>query len=182
MADSQIIEKLNILQRNVQEWDEAHVAYVMVEIRKLLDHNSNDQNRYLRFWCDWVVHTTKDNVRDAKEVISRLLAVTEVKLRNGMTEDQLVSQTPLIEDFKAEIFNFMRLKNMVVQDNMNWNSFLFSLCSILVEQPIIKPITQIGEICFFCVSTDKLKMTIKFTEPIKGCDHFDFYLNRYQVS
>jgi hypothetical protein len=48
--------------------DEAHVVYVMVEIRKLMDHFKRKTDfPWLSLFCDWIVHTGIERKHEAAE-------------------------------------------------------------------------------------------------------------------
>ena len=64
MAREEIIEKLDeFLSSHSPLMEECHIVYLMVEIRKILDHErdhrKNGEFSLLRFYCDWTVHTEK---------------------------------------------------------------------------------------------------------------------------
>jgi len=61
MGHSQIVEKLATFLSTESISDETRIIYLLVELRKVLDHAYNKKTDYLllRFYCDWVVHTEK---------------------------------------------------------------------------------------------------------------------------
>ena len=69
MAREEIIEKLNeFLNNHIPLTEECHAVYLMVEIRKILDHKrttgQSEDFSLLRFYCDWTVHTEKTKITD----------------------------------------------------------------------------------------------------------------------
>jgi len=70
MAREEIIEKLSrFITEHNPITEECHVICIMVQIRKLLDHDQDHWQHgsftLLRFYCDWTVHTKKDLITDS---------------------------------------------------------------------------------------------------------------------
>jgi len=59
MSRNQIVEKLGLFLTSGPIDSEAAAVYLMVELRKILDHAYDKETdlTLLRFYCDWVVHT-----------------------------------------------------------------------------------------------------------------------------
>ena len=69
MGEANLKYKLEGLLRKLPFTEECQVVYFFVEIRKLLDRmNRSEDYEYIRFFCDWVLHTEKtrnlDIIRD----------------------------------------------------------------------------------------------------------------------
>jgi len=75
---TQIVEKLNrFLNEHTPINEEFEVVYLMVELRKLLDierdQNNKDSYTLVRFHADWTVHTRKDNITEVmKEILGKI--------------------------------------------------------------------------------------------------------------
>src|SRR3989344_1572221 len=70
---AQIVEKLDKFLTEHQMKEECEVVYLLVELRKLLDRereqNHSDSYPLVRFHADWAVHTRKDRITPAMEKI-----------------------------------------------------------------------------------------------------------------
>ncbi len=151
MAREEIIEKLkNFLLKHKNLNDECGVVYLMVEIRKILEHDNEPEYKLLRFFCDWTVHTKKD--RKMEGIVD---IVTEI--------DNLVSSVDKITTYQNEqILKFFKMKELrkeltqffashslpddLCKDNHNWSVFVDSLAWVLSGQPIMNPIDTIKSI------------------------------------
>jgi hypothetical protein len=83
----EIEQKLTaFLQSTMPFTQEHHVVYLLVEIRKILDHENDRGNngRYplLRFFSDWSVHTAKDKITpQIKATMTGILVEIKDRLR-----------------------------------------------------------------------------------------------------
>ena len=74
---AQIVEKLDKFLTEHQMKEEFEVVYLLVELRKLLDRereqNHSDSYPLVRFHADWAVHTRKDKITPAtKEIMTKI--------------------------------------------------------------------------------------------------------------
>lgn len=103
---------------------EPRVMYLLVEIRKVLEHENN-HGGLLRFYCDWVVHTKMDR-NPAQDVYNKISA--------GNAESrQFIS----FEKLKCELREFLIEKNLPTElIDKHWKSFEDKLVDILVDTPL----------------------------------------------
>jgi hypothetical protein len=74
MSRPEIVDKLNsFLSTHHTFTEEAQVVYLLIEIRKILDRDSNMKYPLLRFYCDWCVHTRKDKITPQIKLIMEQL-------------------------------------------------------------------------------------------------------------
>jgi hypothetical protein len=77
MATDSILEKLRTLVRQPID-SEYHVVYLMVQARKLLERDGrNGGFQHLRFFANWVVHSTLDRSPLADDLVRRFNKVHE---------------------------------------------------------------------------------------------------------
>ena len=74
MGRYQIEEKSNTFLKEHDPFrGECDVVYLLIEIRKILDHENNNKYPILRFYSDWAVHTEKDKItKEIKKVMPEL--------------------------------------------------------------------------------------------------------------
>ena len=75
MGRYQIVEKLDKFLSEGAVNNEAKGVYLLVEIRKILDHAYDKQKDFLllRFYCDWIVHTEKSrNLEHIAPVVQKV--------------------------------------------------------------------------------------------------------------
>ncbi len=85
MAREKIIEKLNrFLTDHNPLAEECHVVYLMVEIRKVIDHEkSNATYPLLKFYSDWTVHTEKGHITpEIKQMMEVMYKTAEMEIKN----------------------------------------------------------------------------------------------------
>jgi hypothetical protein len=120
---------------------ESQVTYVMVEIRKFLDH-SRDQGgsapefKALRMFCDWVVHVglTGYGKETILEDFDNAYSQRRIWADVEKTED-VYSLGPLRE----ELLRFAKsndLPTMFVEEGVAWGRFLKLYASIVSECPL----------------------------------------------
>ena len=89
MAKNSIVDKISdFLHSHPTLTEECQAVYVMVELRKILDHDKKTGIKefdILRFYCDWTVHTEKDRISpDMKIVIEDLLRDIKSNMQNSV--------------------------------------------------------------------------------------------------
>src|SRR3989344_8041519 len=85
---AQIVEKLDKFLTEHQMKEEVEVVYLLVELRKLLDRereqNHSDSYPLVRFHADWAVHTKKDHITPTmKEIMAKIDASIDTYPKNG---------------------------------------------------------------------------------------------------
>lgn len=88
MTQSAILAKLErLLAHGIRS--EAEAVYLMVEVRKLLEHQgARQQYEYLTFHCDWALHATLDRNPTAQRIL-KLFDAANIHLKAGVKRDQL---------------------------------------------------------------------------------------------
>lgn len=158
MAKNAIIDKLNkfLSSRNSLS-EENHVVYLMVEIRKILDHNreeiEKEKYKLLRFYCDWIVHTKKDKIsKQIKEMMEDIYEeiINRESLIGNRSYEFKITKFYYFNELKEEIdFFFKENKlNLSLLKNKNWVEFIKTLVKVLSDQPIINPTENIEEFSF----------------------------------
>lgn len=105
---------------------EARVVYILVQIRKLLDHNGNSHP--IRFYCNWALHT---------ELVKKPAQDWLLKLSN-MTDSQVI-QVVSLKDLKKLSKDYLTNNNLntdLTDVDDNWSSFHKHLVNILIDTPI----------------------------------------------
>ena len=145
MAEDEIWGKLHkFLYDDVELESEPHAVYLMVELRKLLDHkNIKDKYITLRFFCDWAVHISKDrNMKGISDVIA--LMEKEVSKSETLSNEHATRIFRFLgmEKLKNEIDEFLGLKHVTLGKLAvaeNWKIFSHTLAEVLSGQPIRPP-------------------------------------------
>jgi hypothetical protein len=70
MSRPAIIDKLDyFLRKHMPPDEECFAVYLLVEIRKVMEHDKSASNPFLKFYADWSVHTSKDRLTPQMEQI-----------------------------------------------------------------------------------------------------------------
>jgi hypothetical protein len=198
MAETDIYNKL---QRQLQGTrlfkQEMEVVYFMVELRKYMDHNEvgrRDEYAVIRFYCDWVLHTDKNqNLVDMKDIFDRLYA--SCKERVELTSLNPHAHIHVLDDFlrfvdlKSALFAFFReyyFDMFMLTDEKCWRSFVKQLLMVLQDQPIrnermsgqetVKVIdSNIKEIKVLHADNREAQINVTFHEPISNKDGHNMY-------
>jgi hypothetical protein len=128
MKEDIISQKLRRELSNLPIDTEPRVLYVLVEIRKILEHeNKNSRDNLLIFYCDWVVHTKMDRFQSQK--------IFDIINKDGVESSQIIS----FNNLKAELRTFLEEKDLPTElVNNYWEPFKENLIDILVDTPIEK--------------------------------------------
>ena len=146
-----ILEKIkNHINNGIQR--EADVVYLMVEVRKVIDQELNSgldkeikkikDSLYplLKFYCDWVVHSRKDNI--TPEIESIMVRIDKSLssgskypfLDSGLENIDFIYMDESKKQFKEFLEDFGLNSDITKKDD--WTSFIQLLIGILIEQPI----------------------------------------------
>ena len=137
---------------------ECQVVYLLVEIRKILDHENDRGNngRYplLRFFSDWSVHTAKDRI--TPQIEATMTAIL-VEIKDRLSNKLLVNPDPKLIGFmsmaelRREMDQFLQehsLPSDLIMLTGNWTSFQGLLASVLADQPLNEPCPGILKFAF----------------------------------
>ena len=183
MAREEIIEKLNeFLSSHSPLTEECHVVYLMVEIRKILDHEKdhrkNGEFSLLRFYCDWTVHTEKtritDNMRSIMDTVFQdaKSQIEAPAMRKAMSP---VMQFAYMDKLKDQMIKFLRQRGLNTElVNGGWLPFVQLLVGVLENQPINNPTDDVVHFSFTPANERCVSGVIYFKKAIKGYDHFTF--------
>ena len=152
MAEDEIIGKLQkFLNEDISVDNECCVVYLMVELRKLLDHQDiRDNYLTLRFYCDWTVHIQKDrNMAGISEIAEKIdKLVPRNKTLDSKTADYVFDFLRMSK-LRAEMANFLKANNIPLgrlKEDNDWRTFASTLGEVLSGQPILNPILSIKSI------------------------------------
>jgi len=138
MKENIISQKIRRELTNLPIDTEPRVMYLLVEIRKVLEHE-NIKSSALGFYCDWVVHTKLD-----RSYASSIYDEVSNNTHEGL---EMISFRKL----KEEMHIFLQTRNLptelLVDDN--WKLFRDNLIEILIDIPIQKMVGGITGSLFF---------------------------------
>lgn len=179
MGRIEIVEKLNtFLGEHAPFTEECHVLYLLVEIRKVLDRDSNRKYPILRFYCNWSVHTDKDSTQEMEMIMNDIYQdvkdqVTNPSLVSGKTK---VIGFMYMEDLQSEMTKFLQEYQLPISltEKGNWLEFIKLLVKILADQPIKNPCADIKQFAFLPATDGCVRGRIDFTQNIDRYDHYQF--------
>jgi hypothetical protein len=139
MDKSKIIENLEEFLKNHKVFKEkCEVAYLMIEIRKVLDCGGISYQT-LRFYCNWVLH----NKLDHKKTTSFLSKMFDQDIDFKKSGKEIARNMHanhksffLLSGFKLELNKFFKDNNLssdLVNINKNWITFIKLLLEIIKE-------------------------------------------------
>jgi len=141
------MKKIDIIIKKLQKFlkerpiftKECEVVYLMVEIRKILDHDSGPY-KTLRFYCNWVLHKELNQERTTKLLSS--IFETNIDFKRSGRENARNVKFVGTDFFKLNTFKnelkdfFQRYDCSVVLLNKNWWKFARLLLDVIKECPI----------------------------------------------
>jgi len=141
MARHSIVEKLHpVLTEPINT--EMQVVYILVELRKLLEHDGK-KNVYpvLNFYGNWVVHTKLSDSPVADRIVRLLDEITYRKANDAVDlklEDEAFSffnETLLREQLSA-FLESVDLPTELCTDDTNWHYFRKKLAGVIEDAPL----------------------------------------------
>lgn len=179
MAKNEIVEKLQaLLSRPVTE--EAHVAYFMMEVRKIIEQdNSSAKYPLLKFYADWANHSEKDKITPEIESMSEDMYAYTARVINSphgfVDEKSKVLEFAYMESLSTEVATFLvdvGITSDLATDKGKWTDFASLLVKILEEQPINSPSQNVQKIVFEKANPRCTALTVVFKQPVGGYSHF----------
>lgn len=187
MSRSQIVEKLEELLANDFLATEPNVTYVMVEVRKVLDHAYNKKTDYtpLRFYCDWVVHTDKShNLQHIAPLVQQVYDDVKNQIEQGphfFPPDQAIVKFMYMEGLKAEMEDLFTKEGLPLDlfDKARWTSFVSALVQVLTNQPILNPVPDVTRLELVLANPGCICGIMEFTQALTAPDgqtytYYDF--------
>jgi hypothetical protein len=123
----EIVDKLNReLQKDICE--ECQIVYILSKIRKILEINDDEKNRYkyLKFYCDWSLHPKIDRTESVKDFLCDFI--------EGSDDGKFLKFDHFYNDFK----NFIKehqLSEKILEKN-TYIKFINLLLEVLSETPV----------------------------------------------
>lgn len=171
MAREEIIEKLDsFLRKHKTLNEEFYVVYLMVELRKLLDRNreNNIQKDYslVRFYADWAIHTRKDFITPVMKKI-----MVDVENSIGIYPKKGNIDFLSMPEFRVELLDLLTENNLPSNfciKNDKWLEFILTLTQILAHQPLVNPTDNISEFYYVNIKREGVMATINFKGSRNG--------------
>ena len=179
MAGNEVIGKLNeFLVRHSPLTEECHLVYLMVAVRKILEHEKDRESLLLRFYCDWIVHTEKDRITDdIREMMVEIYKTVKEEIEQPYSVQVMspVMQFAYMDKLKEEMEKFLTDRGIdKALIDTGWLEFVKVLVKVLENQPINKPTDNIKLFSFIPAADQCVKGIIIFEQPIKGYNHYNF--------
>ncbi len=162
---TQIVKKLvKFLNERPQIKEEFEVVYLMVELRKLLDRereqNQSNSDSLVRFHADWVLHTDKRHITTPmREIMKKIDDSIDIYPKDGNIDFLL------LPEFRMELAQLLKdnsLPNDFCKKDDDWLNFMGALTQVLADQPIINPTDNIAEFRYVDMSKKGIMATIDF--------------------
>lgn len=188
MAKDEVVGKMKaLLGQHSPLSEEFHVTYLLVQARKVLDHERNGgENGFplLRFYCDWAVHTEKDRLTPAmKAIMEGVFASVRDRVTKGPApkRSNRVTQFAYMEQLRDEVRQFSGKHGLgPAWAEEGWIPFVQLMVKILANQPIVKPTVDIELFSFLPAAEGCVGCLVKFAAPMEGTDgrsydHYTYY-------
>ena len=178
MSDYEISAKLNVfLKRHVPLDEECHVVYVMVELRKLIEHWGFDAP-LLKFYADWTLHTEKTgNLQHIGPIAHSMYVGVESHItvpNDGMIKamERFLGMEELRKQMK-KLFDAGGINAALLDHDALWKRFVDLFSAVLADQPIRQPCgaaANVSEIRFIPAGGCE----IRFVNPIAHHQSFHY--------
>jgi hypothetical protein len=123
--------------------DEANVVYVLVEIRKYLDHIDPNGSKYavLRTYCDWPVHIRlhRSGAKSLLRSLDDAFAAKHTQAERNEAMKTAFEQFSLTQ-FKNELRLFLQSENLpltLVDNPACWGQFLKHFVAVVSDCPFV---------------------------------------------
>ncbi len=144
MGRAAIEEKLDRHLSSKAPLTEARVVYILVEIRKLLEmlerQEEEDNYPWLRFYCDWALHTKMDR-KAAQRILCLFdrvhpLLCANQTLPHGL--EQQITEITNLRLFERDFDQFLTDYNLskdILHDR--WTKFVHSYAAVIEDCPLV---------------------------------------------
>lgn len=186
MSQQEIINKLDAFLRiHPQLSEECQVVYLMVEIRKVLDHEkSGPAYPLLKFYSDWTVHTEKNHISpEIQQMMEAMYKTAKSDIANPALRKagSPIMQFAYMEGLGQEMKSFLENHGVdpsLATEKDKWIEFVKLLVKILENQPINDPSTNIESFFFEPANIGCVIGILRFRRPIGKYDFYRF-MNAY---
>ena len=177
MAKLEIAEKINKLLSKNLAWDEPKLVYLFVQVRKLLDHRkiySGSDLPHLRFYCDWVVHISKDRIDTTTlQILERIQTGIISEIDNSyLNLGREVIEYAYFNSLKDELLKFLKAENIqteMLNSSNHWVSFISVLVKVLENQPLVingKYRLNLRDLTYLPAAERCVIIRINFVKPV----------------
>lgn len=178
MARSEIAEKLSAqVEKSLTSWLESDVVYFFVQIRKLLDHAREATQQdlpHLRFYCDWVVHISKDRIDPITLGVIKTIEADIVKqmTRPFINMGREAVNFAYFVSLKNELITFLKAEGIdcsKIEPEEAWINVIITLVKVLENQPLNieeRHGTNIKQLIFLPAAPRCVIMRIVFSKPV----------------
>lgn len=131
--------KFNRKENKKQNVPESDVIHLITEIRKVLEiTNSKSKFPFLRFFCDWALHSSIDR-SDIPIEIFRKITNTIIYGTNNVLQWTRPLENITFVEFRKDLREFLKkysLPTKVTQKNQAWKQFLEGYVFLIVDCPL----------------------------------------------
>lgn len=178
--------KLTDFLNELQLFDkEMQAIYLMVEIRKLIEHGSANikpEYKNIKFYCDWTLHTEKTrNFIGIEDIFEKIYLDCKKQIENNVrypSAPSLISflYFEVLKDNLLILFTRHNIPTKMLEQDQIWISFIKRLLEILTDQPIKNtPNSHLKEICIIGANDQAAAIRIYFSQPIRDSSGIDRY-------
>lgn len=118
--------------------EEPEVVYVLVQTRKLIETKPDNMYVYIKYMCDWALHTSKkyrhDILKDTYDEISAELSLARDEIHKTSEEFST------FQKFKKELIDLYEKEDFTsrpFQDFKQWSTFMYNFAKAVSGQPIV---------------------------------------------
>lgn len=187
MSRYEIVDKLNIFLSTGLPDTEPNAVYLLVQLRKVLDHAYSNPKSYslLRFYCDWIVHTEKNrNLTHIAPLVQQIYDDVKVQIEKGplaATRHPGIVQFIYMEELRNEMEGLFKKENLPLDlfQKAPWVAFIATVVQVLTNQPILNPIPEVPRLVLTPANPGCICGIMEFAQPITSYDgktysYYDF--------
>jgi hypothetical protein len=136
---SEIIENINkTLQKSLEK---ERVAYLMIEIRKFIEHSEEEGKKWptLKYWGDWTLHTSLDR-KFARETLTKMESYLIENPGDKFHWSDFNMSFISLESLRLELYNFLKINDLPLEilNIPEWDNFCKFIVEILRDCPLEK--------------------------------------------
>lgn len=156
----EIINKLDkLISKGINT--EVEIVYLLVQIRKLLEIETNADYPYLKFHCDWILHS-KLSRKSAKEILKKFECI--LPFEEGKEPSDEIKKISKMIFFKDELLKF--LESIGIKFLQDWAHFLSLYTVVISDIPLEINSDTEG------ISIKKIVVDIKFSDELVSGERY----------
>jgi hypothetical protein len=131
--------KINIKKPKIETAPESDVIHFITEVRKLLEITNSKSFPFLKFFCDWALHSSIDRSNIPLKIFKKITNTIIYGPNNVLQWVRPLESITFVE-FRKDLGKFLKEHNLpteLTRKNRTWRQFLEGYIFLIVDSPLM---------------------------------------------